>query len=141
MYELERAVDIPSHRNHVTWVSIVATLIGNWFEFFDFCVYALFAVTIGKQFFPVASSSGQLLLSVGTFGAGFIMRPIGAIVIGTYADRAGRRTALMLTIVLMAIGTGVIGLTPPYASIGITAPLLIVAGRLLHGFSAGGEVG
>lgn len=121
--------------------AIFATVLGNWLEFFDFTVYALFAVTIGKQFFPVESASGQLLLSLATFGVGFIMRPLGGIVIGAYADRVGRKAALTLTIGLMALGTAILGLTPSYAEIGLAAPALIVLARLLQGFSAGGELG
>jgi MFS family permease len=121
--------------------AIFATVLGNWLEFFDFTVYALFAVAIGKQFFPVSSASGQLLLSLATFGVGFIMRPLGGIVIGAYADRVGRKAALTLTILLMALGTAIIGLTPSYAQIGLAAPCLIVFARLLQGFSAGGELG
>lgn len=121
--------------------AIVAAVLGNWLEFFDFTVFAIFAVTIGKVFFPTASASGQLLLSLATFGVGFIMRPLGAVLIGSYADRAGRKAALTLTILLMALGTAIIGLTPSYDSIGVAAPILIVLARLLQGFSAGGELG
>ena len=88
------ATDRNTGANIVPKRAIVATLLGNWFEFFDFGVYALFAVMIGKQFFPVSSSSGQLLLSVGTFGAGFIMRPLGGLIIGAYADRAALERAV-----------------------------------------------
>lgn len=121
--------------------AVFATVLGNWLEFFDFTVYALFAVTIGRQFFPVESASGQLLLSLATFGVGFVMRPLGGIVIGAYADRVGRKAALTLTIMLMALGTAILGLTPSYAEIGLAAPALIVLARLLQGFSAGGELG
>lgn len=121
--------------------SLFPVLLGNWFEFFDFGVYAFFAVMIGKAFFPATSASGQLLLSVGTFGVGFVVRPLGGVVLGAYADRAGRKAALSLTIWLMALGTGALGLTPSYAQIGLAAPCIIVLARLLQGFSAGGEVG
>ena len=120
---------------------IVAAIIGTWLEFFDFSTYALFAVSIGQQFFPVESPSGQLLLSLGTFGVGFVMRPLGAVVLGAYADRAGRKAALTLSIMLMVLGTALIALTPSYAAIGFAAPVLIVLARLLQGFSAGGEIG
>lgn len=118
-----------------------AAILGNAFEFFDFTVYALFAVTIGKQFFPVTSETGQLLLSLATFGIGFVMRPLGAMIIGAYADRVGRKAALTLTIMLMVAGTAIIGLTPSYQQIGLMAPILIIIARLLQGFSAGGEMG
>lgn len=121
--------------------TILATALGNGLEFFDFTVFSFFAALIGKLFFPVGSEVGALMLSLATFGVGFIARPLGSIVIGAYADRAGRKPALVLTVSLMALGTGIIGLAPTYATIGLAAPLLIVAGRLLQGFSAGGEVG
>ncbi|WP_408299628.1 MFS transporter [Paraburkholderia sediminicola] len=121
--------------------TIVAITVGNALEFFDFTVYGFLALVIGKVFFPTFNSYGQLLLTVASFGVGFVMRPIGAVVIGSYADRAGRKSAMTLTIALMALGCGIIAMTPAYAEIGIAAPLLIVAARLIQGFSAGGEVG
>ncbi|HXZ08139.1 MAG TPA: MFS transporter, partial [Paraburkholderia sp.] len=120
---------------------IIATTIGNAFEFFDLTVYSFFAVLLGKLFFPVASVDQQLLLSVATFGIGFIARPLGGVVFGVLADRFGRIVAMNLTLVSMALGTGMIGAMPTYAQIGIAAPLLVLAARLLQGFSAGGEVG
>jgi MHS family proline/betaine transporter-like MFS transporter len=121
--------------------TILAAALGNGLEFFDFTVFSFFAAVIGELFFPVGSQAGALMLSLATFGVGFIVRPLGSIVIGAYADRAGRKPALVLTVSMMALGTGIIGLAPTYASIGLVAPLLIVVGRLLQGFSAGGEVG
>jgi len=120
---------------------IVATALGNALEIFDFTVYSFFAALIGKLFFPVDGRHGSLLLSFATFGVGFVIRPIGGIVLGAYADRRGRKAAMMPTILLMALGTAIIGLTPTYAQIGLAAPLLILGARLLQGFSAGGEVG
>ena len=128
-------------RTPISTSTFLATVIGNCLEFFDFGVYAYFAVMIGKVFFPVGSATGQLLLSFAAFGVGFVMRPLGAVILGAYADRAGRRAALTATILLMAIGTGIIAVTPSYASIGLAAPIAIVIARLLQGFSAGGEVG
>jgi MFS family permease len=121
--------------------TIVATTIGNALEFFDFTVYGFMALVIGKLFFPTFNSYGQLLLTVASFGVGFIMRPLGGIVIGAYADRAGRKKAMTLTIFMMALGCAMIALTPTYVQIGVAAPLLIVLARLIQGFSAGGEVG
>jgi MHS family proline/betaine transporter-like MFS transporter len=120
---------------------VVATTIGNALEFFDFTVYSFFAILIGKLFFPVSTAQGQLLLSVATFGVGFVTRPLGGIVIGQYADRYGRKAAMVMTIMLMALGCAMIAAAPTYAQIGLAAPLIIVAARLLQGFSAGGEVG
>jgi MHS family proline/betaine transporter-like MFS transporter len=119
----------------------MATTIGNALEFFDFTVYGFLALVVGKLFFPTFDSNGQLLLSVASFGVGFIMRPLGGIVIGAYADRAGRKKALTLTISLMALGCAMIAFTPTYAVIGVAAPAVIVLARLIQGFSAGGEVG
>lgn len=121
--------------------TIAATTVGNALEFFDFTVYGFLALTIGKLFFPTFSGYGQLLLTVASFGVGFVMRPLGGIVIGAYADRAGRKKAMTLTIFLMALGCALIAFAPTYAQIGVAAPLLIVVARLIQGFSAGGEVG
>ncbi|MFM0075826.1 MFS transporter [Paraburkholderia sediminicola] len=121
--------------------TIFAAALGNGLEFFDFTVYSFFAALIGKLFFPAGSELGALMMSLATFGVGFVVRPLGSIVIGAYADRVGRKQALVLTVSLMALGTGMIGLAPTYATIGLAAPAIIVLGRLLQGFSAGGEVG
>ncbi|KAI3594127.1 MFS transporter [Cupriavidus sp. CER94] len=121
--------------------AIIAATIGNGLEWFDFTVYSFFAVIIAKLFFPTGNDLTSFLLTVATFGVGFFMRPVGAIVLGVYADRVGRKAALTLTILLMALGTAIIGLAPTYASIGLWAPALIVLARLIQGFSAGGEVG
>ena len=116
-------------------------VLGNALEFFDFTVYAFFAVYIGKAFFPAFSAASQIVASVAVFGVGFVARPIGGVVIGAYADRAGRKAALSLTIAMMAAGTAILAFTPSYAAIGMAAPVLVVIGRLLQGFSAGGEMG
>lgn len=121
--------------------AIIAATIGNGLEWFDFTVYSFFAVIIAKLFFPTGNDLTSFLLTVATFGVGFFMRPVGAIVLGVYADRVGRKAALTLTILMMALGTAIIGLAPTYASIGLWAPALIVLARLIQGFSAGGEVG
>jgi MFS transporter, MHS family, proline/betaine transporter len=121
--------------------AIAAAVIGNWLEFFDFTVYGFFAVLIGKLFFPSSDSTTSLLLSVATFAVGFFTRPLGSVVLGIYADRKGRKSALNLTIMLMALGTGLIAIAPTYAQIGVAAPLLIVCARLVQGFSQGGEFG
>jgi len=123
------------------WRTIAAAALGNGLELFDFTIFSFFAVVIGKLFFPVQGQYGPLLLSLATFGLGFVTRPLGGLVIGHYADRHGRKAALTLTILAMALGTALIGLTPTYAQIGIAAPVLLVVGRLIQGFSAGGEIG
>jgi MFS transporter, MHS family, citrate/tricarballylate:H+ symporter len=121
--------------------SVVAVFIGNGLEFYDFCSYGLFAVYIGNAFFPSSDHSLSLLLSLATFGIGFVFRPIGAIVLGTLGDRLGRKPAMLISFFLMGVGMLGIGLTPSYAQIGITAPLLAVGFRLVQGFALGGEVG
>ncbi|MBR0900751.1 MFS transporter [Bradyrhizobium tropiciagri] len=118
-----------------------AAILGNALEFYDFTVYAAFATWLAKAFFPAENPSTSLLLSVATFGVGFVARPLGGILIGAYADRFGRRPAMTLTIWLMAVGSGMIGLLPTYQQIGVLAPILLVFARLLQGFSAGGEMG
>jgi MHS family proline/betaine transporter-like MFS transporter len=120
---------------------VLAATIGNTLEWYDFLVYGLLAVTIAKLFFPAGSELTSLLLSMATFGVGVVMRPVGAVVLGIYADRVGRRAALSWAIVIMALGTGLIAVAPTYDTIGIWAPLLIVFARLLQGFSCGGEMG
>lgn len=115
--------------------------IGNFLEMYDFMVFGYYAADIGKTFFPSSNPFASLMLSLMTFGAGFLMRPLGAIVLGNYIDRHGRRRGLILTLWLMAAGTASVACTPGYATIGIAAPLLVLAGRLVQGFSAGVEVG
>ncbi|HEX7683073.1 MAG TPA: MFS transporter [Trinickia sp.] len=127
-------------RSHV-WRAVVATSIGNALEWFDLVVYGFFAVVIAKLFFPAGNDTVSLLLTLGTFGVSFFMRPLGAIVIGAYADRAGRKAALTLSILLMMLGTAIIVVLPTYQTIGIAAPLVLVLARLMQGFSAGGEFG
>ena len=120
---------------------VAATVAGNALEFYDFVTYAFFAVYIGKTFFPAATPLGSLLLSVAVFGVGFVSRPLGGVLIGAYADRAGRKPAMLLTIALITIGTLGLALTPSYASIGMAAPVIVVLCRLVQGLALGGEVG
>ena len=114
---------------------------GNFLEMYDFIVYGYYATYIGKTFFPAGSEFASLMLSLMTFGVGYLMRPIGAVVLGAYIDRVGRRRGLIVTLGLMAIGTLTIAATPGYASIGLIAPVIIVVGRLIQGLSAGVELG
>src|ERR1700758_1461649 len=110
---------------------IAAVTIGNALEFYDFLIYTFFSIQIGHAFFPAQSAYGSLMLSLATFGAGFITRPLGAVIIGNYAARAGRRPAMMLCFVL--IGCAVVGMAviPTYSSIGIAAPILAVIARMV----------
>jgi MHS family proline/betaine transporter-like MFS transporter len=120
---------------------VVAASLVSCLEIFDFSVFALFAGWIGAQFFPAAQPMTSLLLAVATFGVGFLFRPLGAIVIGAYADRVGRRAAMTRSIWLMAAGVAIIAVCPPYRVVGIAAPIAILVGRLLQGLAAGGEIG
>src|SRR5262249_24684967 len=120
---------------------IIAATVGNVLEWFDFLVYGFFAVTIAEVFFPSDNPTVSLLVTFGTFGLAYVVRPLGAAVIGTYTDRAGRKAGLTLSIGLMLIGTSLMLITPGYATIGIAAPIIIMAARLLQGFSVGGEFG
>lgn len=121
--------------------AIAAITVGSALEFFEFSVFSFFATLIGRQYFPAQSEISQLLLALATFGLGFVMRPLGGVIIGAYADRVGRRPAMLLTLSLMAIGSALLACTPTYAQIGLAAPLMIVAARLVQGFAIGGEVG
>lgn len=118
---------------------IVASTIGNAFEWFDFTLFGLLALVIAEEFFPSGARSGSLLLGTATLGIAFIFRPVGGVVFGVYADRVGRKTAVALMVLLMALATACMGLIPGYAVIGIAAPVLMVSARILQGFSAGGE--
>lgn len=123
------------------WRPVISASIGNALEWFDLVVYGFFAGTISKLFFPADNDTVSLLLAFGTFGVSFFMRPLGAIVIGSYADRVGRKAALTLSIALMFLGTLMIAVVPTYATIGILAPVVLVLARMIQGFSAGGEFG
>lgn len=121
--------------------AVLGATIGNMLEFYDFITYSFFAVQIGQTFFPSQSQFASLMLSLATFGAGFVTRPIGGFIIGAYADRAGRRPAMMLSFAMMGSAIIALALTPSYAAIGIAAPILAILARLVQGFSLGGEVG
>src|SRR5438093_10066194 len=129
-----------TNRKSQAW-SVVRVSSGNFLEMYDFMVFGYYASAIGNAFFPSGNPFVSLMLSLMTFGAGFLMRPLGAIVLGAYTDRQGRRAGLILTLGLMSIGILSIACTPGYATIGLLAPLLVLAGRLLQGFSAGMELG
>lgn len=130
----------PSERRAKIW-AVVRVSSGNFLEMYDFMVFGYCAAAIGRAFFPSSSPFASLMLAFMTFGAGFLMRPVGAIVLGAYADRHGRRAGLLLTLMLMCVGILTIAVVPGYATIGILAPILVVIGRLLQGFSAGMELG
>jgi MFS family permease len=129
-----------TERKSKIW-AVVRVSSGNFLEMYDFMVFGYYAAAIGKAFFPSDSAFASLMLSLMTFGVGFLMRPVGALVLGAYTDRRGRRAGLLLTLGLMSVGIFSIACMPGYATIGLLAPLLVVVGRLLQGFSAGMELG
>jgi MFS family permease len=122
-------------------VSIIRVASANFLEMYDFMIFGYYAAAIGRTFFPKGSEFASLMLALATFGVGFLMRPLGALVLGAYIDRRGRRKGLILTLGLMATGTISIACVPGYNVIGVLAPLLVVVGRLLQGFSAGAALG
>lgn len=128
------------HKKAPSKLKIVsAAIIGHALEFYDFTIYAVFAVTLGKLFFPNSSELAQVLSSMGVFAAGFLMRPLGGIIFGHIGDKFGRRTSLTISVLLMAVLTFLIGILPDYHSIGILAPIILVTVRLLQGLCVGGE--
>ena len=120
---------------------VLAVVAGNGLQFYDFVTYAFFAAQIGRTFFPADTAGTSLLASLATFGVGFLTRPLGALVIGRFGDRAGRKPAMLLSFLLMGVGVVGLPLVPSYASWGVAAPLLVIALRLVQGFALGGEVG
>ncbi|EJL82635.1 arabinose efflux permease family protein [Herbaspirillum sp. CF444] len=123
------------------FVTVLRVTSGNFMEMFDFFLFGFYASYISKAFFPSGNEFASLMLTFMTFGAGFLMRPLGAIILGAYVDRVGRRQGLIVTLALMAVGTMLIAFVPGYATIGLLAPALVLIGRLLQGFSAGVELG
>src|SRR5689334_8373311 len=121
--------------------NITAATVGNALEFYDFITYAFFAIQIGRCFFPNTNAYANLMLSLATFAAGFITRPIGGIIIGSYADRVGRRPAMILSFTLMGVAILALALIPSYRSIGVAAPILAVLARMVQDFALGCEVG
>ncbi|MBK5539512.1 MFS transporter [Pseudomonas sp. TH05] len=118
---------------------VVAAVIGNALEWYDFIVYGFLASIIARQFFPAEDEYASLLMALATFGVGFFMRPVGGILLGIYSDRKGRKAAMQLIILLMTVSIALIAFAPNYAAIGMGAPLLIVVARMLQGFATGGE--
>jgi MHS family citrate/tricarballylate:H+ symporter-like MFS transporter len=130
-----------THASPLAWRQALAIAIGNGLEFYDFVTYAFFASQIGRTFFPSDTPGSSLLSSLATFGVGFVTRPLGALVIGRFGDRVGRKPAMLLSLGLIGVAATGLSLTPSYASIGMLAPILVIAFRLLQGFALGGEVG
>ncbi len=120
---------------------VIAATIGNVLEWFDFVIYGFLAVTISQVFFPTGNPTVSLLVTFGAFGLAYLVRPLGAIFVGSYTDKHGRKAGLTLSIALMMVGTTLMAVTPSHAAIGLAAPILITLARLLQGFSVGGEFG
>src|SRR6202041_2311205 len=120
---------------------IAATSIGNALEWYDITVYGYFALYVSKAFFPNDDQTTSLLLTFGTFGLAYLARPVGGLMLGAYADRHGRKASLLVSIVLMTLGTLAVAVMPTYGTIGILAPIAVLLARLVQGFSAGGEFG
>jgi MFS family permease len=139
--QVQSSAALPTGALRNPWKEVCAASVGNALEFYDLVIYGYFAVVISKLFFPAADETVSLLLAVGTFGISFVMRPLGAIVLGSYADRAGRKASLTLSIALIMLGTVMLVVAPTYAQIGVASPLLILLARLIQGFSTGGEFG
>lgn len=131
----------PGAAARIPWKEVFAASIGNTLEFYDLVIYGYFAVVMSKLFFPTSDPKTSLLLAVGTFGISFVMRPCGAVVLGSYADRAGRKASLTLSIAILFVGTALLVFAPTYAQAGVVSPLIVLVARLLQGFSTGGEFG
>ena len=138
--ELTRMSPAGAEKKNITRL-VVAISVGNALEWYDITIYGYFAAYISKAFFPNNDPTISILLTFGTFGLAYFIRPIGGVVLGAYADRHGRKASLMISIVLMTFGTAAIAFMPIYETIGILAPIAVLAARLLQGFSAGGEFG
>jgi MFS transporter, MHS family, citrate/tricarballylate:H+ symporter len=121
--------------------AIAAATVGNALEFYDFITYAFFAIQIGHAFFPKTGAYGSLMLSLATFGVGFVTRPLGGLILGSFADRVGRRAAMLVSFSMMGCAIVTIAIIPPYSVIGIAAPIIAVIARMVQGFALGGEVG
>src|SRR5262249_33083404 len=121
--------------------AILRATSGNFLEQFDFFLFGFYAPLIAKAFFPSENETAALLNAFGVFWLGALMRPVGAIGLGAYLDKIGRRKGLIVTLAIMAVGTVVIAICPTYATIGIAAPIIVLIARLLQGFSAGVELG
>ena len=120
---------------------VAAVTVGNGLEFYDFLIYSTFAIYIGRAYFPSHEPVMSLLLSLATFGIGFVTRPIGGVVLGRLGDRLGRKPAMLISFGLMGVGALAVAVTPTYGQIGLAAPVIVIIARLIQGFALGGEVG
>src|ERR1700728_4289668 len=120
-------------------LQVAAAVIGNALEWYDFIIFGFLTVIIAQLFFPAESQYASLLLTTATFGVGFFMRPVGGVLLGIYADRHGRKPAMLWIVSLMTVAIAMIAFAPTYAAIGVAAPLIVTLARLLQGFATGGE--
>ena len=137
--EANRDFTTSERREAPRFRAVAATVVGNVLEWFDFAAYAFFATVIARHFFPAGDDVAALMSALAAYGVGFVARPLGAIVFGRLGDRRGRKVALLISMPTMGFGTLLVGLTPAYAAIGVLAPILLVGGRVLQGFVAGGR--
>ena len=135
------AIDSRPPAKASTFRILAAASIGNALEWYDILVYGYFAVTISRLFFPNSDPTTALLLTFGTFGVSYLVRPLGALVLGAYSDRVGRRASMLMSIVIMTIGTALMAIMPTYPTLGILAPIAVLLSRLLQGFAVAGEFG
>src|SRR5665213_4371761 len=133
----DTSTDVVIHRIK----SIIGGSLGNLVEWYDWYIYSFFSLYFAGVFFPKGSQTAQLLNTAGIFAIGFLMRPIGGWLMGTYADKKGRKTALTLSVLLMSAGSLVIAVVPGYKQIGVAAPIILVIARVIQGLSVGGEYG
>jgi MHS family alpha-ketoglutarate permease-like MFS transporter len=139
MSESSEALEWPAAEGRLIGGTVIGGMIGNIIEWYDWTIYGLLSSIFAGQFFPSGNATTALLATLATFALGFVMRPIGSIVLSPLADRYGRRRMLSLTVLIMGIGSLIVALTPSYASIGVAAPLILLFARMLQGFSTGGE--
>lgn len=132
---------LPAAGKHLPLRKMLSVGVGNALEFYDFIAFAFFAPQIARTFFPASQASSGLLFTLAFFGLGFLTRPLGAIVIGYYADSVGRKPAMVVSLTLMGISVVGLAMTPSYSQIGVAAPILLLLFRMLQGFALGGEVG
>jgi MHS family citrate/tricarballylate:H+ symporter-like MFS transporter len=141
MIDMTAGAYAPPARGGAKFGAILRATAGNFLEMFDFFLFGIYAAPIGKAFFHTGSEAFDTSIALAVFWLGALMRPIGAVYLGAYVDSLGRRKGLIVTLAIMAFGTVIIAFTPSYATIGVAAPIIVIAGRLLQGFSAGVELG
>ena len=138
---MSMTTSLPAHGRHGVVANVIRGCLGNLVEWYDWFVYASFSIYFAPQFFPEGNLTAQLLATAVVFAVGFLIRPLGGWLLGLFADRYGRKNALSLSVIMMGVGSLLIGATPSFEMIGMAAPILLVAARLVQGLSVGGEFG